>query len=1086
MYTIYAYWNADQYYTVLNAIVGIMGGNDFNGLVKSVALIGLIVAAGAALVKMRGEEPFMWLLMMVLFNSALFVPRVTTSVHDVRTGFNYTVANVPLGVALLGSTTSHIGYWLTTSFETNFTPIDDEKYSKTGLVFGSRLIENLQKLQMADPTRLRDITKFTEDCVNPEIAATPPNFTGMMTAPDLWAYYAPIMNPGRITTVTGSGTTATPMSCVAAHTALTPQINTEAQTLLEKFGKKVNPTDPNAAITIVGQIQNIENSMLGASRTALDSVKQGMVLNAFTNSQATIAAMNNDPQATRISFAVTSAEQSSAISYRAMAEVAQAALPKLRNAVELITYAIFPVVFLLIIAAGSKAGFVLKSYVMTLLWVQLWPLLYAIINFLMLSSDKTGLMAQLGGAGVPTLENFRQVAEYSLGSQAITGMLTISVPIIALAIIKGGEVAMSGVASSVMAPAQGAAQRAGDAAGVGSFSGGNVSWGTVGMHNSTSNMVAGNSHDTSGRFVSPSMRRYTDAYGSDTFQAAPGGAPSGPVISQAANSSLGAWGANLQNQAGRTNTWGSTNESALQEGMKASIQQSLNSALSTLKSSGSRDQFESGWAKLNSIGDRGSFGQTWGGRTDTGQSFSNQQQVGSGQEARGHVNMGASGGFNVGVQRGGSAGAPAAGGSALGMLQGLMENSKFGFNVAASGGAGLQRTKTAAENAGSTAVADAKHAQSRGDQIQKAMESVDQVAKTSGNSSVRFLAQQVNSELGKALAATQALEQSYSRTARASTGAQDDVGVRSSFSLDGAQRTMANLQAAGFQPSEGREALVRAAESTMPTDSRMAQVVDIATSSLSGIASGQEGPAALSMTNLKAPTTQAEIDARGPGQVAGANAANREHVNNSPRGGGDSPLPGAATVTGDQGSASAPPPAGGGAAAGSAAAAPSPKPASGRRPARAASGGGGGGGAAVTAGGGGGGSGGGSIRGPQASSPLSGEFEARREALQDRMNAGIASVNNLQNAEAGHAAATHAVRTNNMKELGPAVNALFGNGQSVDAMSRQLAAQDQNYARKLNAAGHAFSRDGHISEQQKTELIKDLANAEKRGVFKKK
>jgi conjugal transfer mating pair stabilization protein TraG len=164
-----------------------------------------------------------------------------------------------------------------------------------------------------------------------------------------------------------------------------------------------------------------------------------------------------------------------------MAKVAAATLPKLRNAIELITIGIFPVVFLLIVIAGAKAGMVLKSYVAAMFWVQLWAPLYAIINAMAVKSDKADLLGIVHLAGGTTLANMTRLGNEALSNQSIAGLLTISVPVIALALIKGGEVAMSGVVSSIMGPAQGAAQKAGDSIGQGNITGGSVTWGNVNM-----------------------------------------------------------------------------------------------------------------------------------------------------------------------------------------------------------------------------------------------------------------------------------------------------------------------------------------------------------------------------------------------------------------------------------------------------------------------------------------------------------------------------------------------------------------------------------------------------------------------------
>jgi conjugal transfer mating pair stabilization protein TraG len=59
-----------------------------------------------------------------------------------------------------------------------------------------------------------------------------------------------------------------------------------------------------------------------------------------------------------------------------------------------------------------------------------------------------------------SIANAAALLNSTISTEAVIGMLTISVPIIALALVKGGEVAMSGVVSGLTAPANSAASSA--------------------------------------------------------------------------------------------------------------------------------------------------------------------------------------------------------------------------------------------------------------------------------------------------------------------------------------------------------------------------------------------------------------------------------------------------------------------------------------------------------------------------------------------------------------------------------------------------------------------------------------------------
>lgn len=77
MWTIYTYWNNASVIQALNAVAMVMGAGDFLGLMQTVALVGLLSAAGIGLFKVSFKEPAQYILMLVFFNGLLFVPKVT-------------------------------------------------------------------------------------------------------------------------------------------------------------------------------------------------------------------------------------------------------------------------------------------------------------------------------------------------------------------------------------------------------------------------------------------------------------------------------------------------------------------------------------------------------------------------------------------------------------------------------------------------------------------------------------------------------------------------------------------------------------------------------------------------------------------------------------------------------------------------------------------------------------------------------------------------------------------------------------------------------------------------------------------------
>ena len=231
----------------------------------------------------------------------------------------------------------------------------------------------------------------------------------------------------------------------------------------------------------------------------------------------------------------------------------------------------------------------------------------------------------------------------------------------------------------------------------------------------------------------------------------------------------------------------------------------------------------------------------------------------------------------------------AGGGGILGAVAGLV-------GIQAKAGVSADRSKSATQSTGSVASEDARHQAQTSQQIAQAQERVKQWGNSTTDSTSKFMAQQVSSELGKALASSQALEQSYARSAKAATGQQDSVGVKTQFSAGAEQMAFKAMAAAGFSAPEAREALVRASNGEAPTDARAALALQIAQNAANPMAAGQvAGMESLGMTSLQGPTSAAQLDTQGKGAVDSANQANRGLVRSSPRGGGDSGLPAGAT-----------------------------------------------------------------------------------------------------------------------------------------------------------------------------------------------
>ena len=159
-------------------------------------------------------------------------------------------------------------------------------------------------------------------------------------------------------------------------------------------------------------------------------------------------------------------------------KVAEQALPVFRNVIEAITYALFPLlVLLMLLTSGRETMLAFKGYAAVLIWIQLWPPLYAVLNYMasIYAAYDLAAAADLGsGAKALSLQTASTIYSRAISGEAVVGYLAISIPFIAWAALKRMETfgtalvgGLSGLQSMVAGATAGAA--------AGNLSMGNVS-----------------------------------------------------------------------------------------------------------------------------------------------------------------------------------------------------------------------------------------------------------------------------------------------------------------------------------------------------------------------------------------------------------------------------------------------------------------------------------------------------------------------------------------------------------------------------------------------------------------------------------
>ena len=454
MWEIYAYQNADSLFGVFNAAAAIHASNDYSAALAAVAFCGFVAALVAYAFAPEKLQGWKWLATVVLVFSVLIVPKVTVGIVD-KTGGSpvKVVGNVPFGVAMLGGITSTIGNTLTGLFETAFQVIPgigalpaELSYQRNGLMFGNRLIRETGNVVFQDPAFRTDLINFIHNCTTYDLIDGTLDPATFSAAGDVWPLMAS-PNPARFSTLTAAGGNVGVDTCPNVYLNLNGRLPAQITRIQGRLAFQLNPTLPVAAAAsiIAGQIQQayLKNSIANAASTAADIIRQNAVLNAIEDTSKIVGQKVNDPAAMVLAVGRAQAVAQQNASWLNYGKVAEQALPVFRNVVEAMTYAMFPLfVMLLLLTSGRETMLAFKGYAAILIWIQLWPPLYAILNYMasIYAAYDLAAAANLGtGTKALALQTASTIYSRAISGEAVVGYLAISIPFIAWAALKRME-----------------------------------------------------------------------------------------------------------------------------------------------------------------------------------------------------------------------------------------------------------------------------------------------------------------------------------------------------------------------------------------------------------------------------------------------------------------------------------------------------------------------------------------------------------------------------------------------------------------------------------------------------------------------
>jgi conjugal transfer mating pair stabilization protein TraG len=221
----------------------------------------------------------------------------------------------------------------------------------------------------------------------------------------------------------------------------------------------------------------VKTVLADASMNASDILVQNAMINHFADTGQVMSSASSDPAAVLLSMAKSQATAQANASYMLQARMADEASPVVRNVIEILLLGAFPIVcVMLLVTEGRRTLIFIVGYLYALVWVELWPFTYAILNYVhtVYTAKEVAASAFVNPGSALTLMTSGIVYSTALSTSAIAGWMTLAVPTLSAALLWGFD-KIVGAVPSLSSMLSGAGPAAANAA-VGSIAQGNVSF----------------------------------------------------------------------------------------------------------------------------------------------------------------------------------------------------------------------------------------------------------------------------------------------------------------------------------------------------------------------------------------------------------------------------------------------------------------------------------------------------------------------------------------------------------------------------------------------------------------------------------
>lgn len=444
---------------------------------------------------------FKWMVGIVMVMDLLIVPTVTVHIRDevaAATGVSnpyYSVANVPVSLAVIAEVSTQIAFGLTRLFETGFSSVDPDvqatevaNLSGTGLMFAARLVNGSASLNLTDPQLSTNLKRYLMQCIVPEIMHNNLTVNTVVSSPDIWALFKQKGSIARRFLYTDESyrhlkacNDQNAINDMASR--LETQVASAPNRLLKMLGLPFSQADAGRQKAALLSYIPAAYQLLSKQSTdgAPSIIRQAFMANVLNDTFLTMGGSLN-AGAMITSFMHIRAGARGALQANENAYQASMLLPWLHVIFSVLLFSLFPLVIITVLMPGGAKR--LSVYISALLWLTLWAPISAVLQMI--------FNTQLADTGAHILTNHANKLDIvalasfqhaSANALILSQNLMWAVPTIASFLAFGNYYALNQLVGNATSSEQsGANQEANDAT-LGNYTSENVQVGNESLYN---------------------------------------------------------------------------------------------------------------------------------------------------------------------------------------------------------------------------------------------------------------------------------------------------------------------------------------------------------------------------------------------------------------------------------------------------------------------------------------------------------------------------------------------------------------------------------------------------------------------------